>query len=92
MHIQACTCTSPLCSDAVHSLYVHASLCAHLLAVRTMVFQQANKLISYQKKFAAHLQQLQKNKSLPAGKPYRDESATVADTSRYARAKTPVAT
>ena len=93
--------------DAYTGMYMHLSsllqmpctvcMCTHpsaliCFAVKTMVFQQASKLISYQKKCAAHLQNQQNKNSLPAGKPYLDESATVADTSRYAGAKTPVAT
>ena len=55
-------------------MYTHPSALI-FFAVTTMVFQQASKLISYQKKFAAHLKQ-SRNK-IPAGrKTYLDESVT----------------
>ena len=70
-------------------MYTHPSalIC---FAVKTMVFQQASKLVSYQNKFAAHLQTKQKNKSMPAGN--HTLTSPSAGTSRYAGAKTPVAT
>ena len=68
--------------DAYTGMYMHLSsllqmpctvcMCTHpsaliCFAVKTKIVHQASTLISYQKKFAAHLQKLQKKKSLPAG-------------------------
>ena len=68
--------------DAYTGMYMHLSsllqmpctVCTYThpsalicFAVKTKMFHQASKLISYKKKYAASLQQLQKMKSMPAG-------------------------